>query len=136
MPVSAMVGWQQLLLVMAGGALGAAGRFALGGLLLRHLGNGFPWGTFAVNMIGSFAAGFLVIWLEARGASAMYWRAFLVVGVLGALTTYSALMVECLLFARSGRPPMMMGYLVITLIAGLLLVWMGARLADALSMPS
>jgi CrcB protein len=133
MPVNAMVWWQQLLLVMAGGALGAAGRFALGGLLLRHLGNGFPWGTFAVNMIGSFAAGFLVVWLETRGASAVYWRAFLLVGVLGALTTYSALMVECLLYLRAGRPPMMLAYLALTLVAGLVLVWAGARVASPLA---
>jgi len=133
MPVNAMVWWQQLLLVMAGGALGAAGRFALGGLLFRYLGNGFPWGTFAVNMIGSFAAGFLVVWLETRGASAVYWRAFLLVGVLGALTTYSALMVECLLYLRGGRPPMMLAYLALTLAAGLVLVWAGARFASPLA---
>jgi CrcB protein len=133
MPVNAMVWWQQLLLVMVGGALGAAGRFALGGLLLRHLGNGFPLGTFAVNMIGSFAAGFLVVWLETRGASAIYWRAFLLVGVLGALTTYSALMVECLLYLRAGRPPMMLAYLALTLVAGLVLVWAGARVASPLA---
>ena len=134
MAVNAMLWWQQLLLVMAGGALGAAGRFALGGLLMRQLGTGFPWGTLAVNMIGSFAAGFLLVWLEARGTSAVYWRAFLVVGVLGALTTYSALMVECLALLRAGRPPMMLVYLVLTLIAGLALVWAGARLADTLSL--
>ena len=84
MPVQAWVWWQQLGLVMAGGALGAAARFWLGGVLMRQLGSGFPWGTFAVNMIGSFAAGFLAIWLEGRGPSALYWRAFLLVGVLGA----------------------------------------------------
>lgn len=136
MPVNAMGGWQQLLLVMAGGALGAAGRFALGGLLMRQWGSGFPWGTFAVNMIGSFAAGFLLVWLETRGASAVYWRAFLVVGVLGALTTYSALMVECLVYLRAGRPPMMLAYLALTLVAGLVLVWAGARVAGTLSLPS
>ena len=53
--------WQQLLLVAAGGALGAVARFWLGGLLLRQLGSGLPWGTFAVNMLGSFAAGFIAI---------------------------------------------------------------------------
>ncbi len=121
--------WQQLALVMAGGALGAAGRFWLGGLLLRRLGDGFPWGTLAVNLIGSFAAGYLAIWLENRGPSALYWRAFLIVGVLGALTTYSALMVECLLFARSQRGGMLVGYLALTLAAGLALVWLGARTA-------
>jgi CrcB protein len=131
MPVQAWVWWQQLMLVMAGGALGAAARFWLGGVLLRQLGSGFPWGTFAVNMIGSFAAGFLALWLEGRGPSALYWRAFLIVGVLGALTTYSALMVECLMFARSEQQGAALGYLAMTLALGLLLVWLGARVATA-----
>ncbi|MES2670161.1 MAG: fluoride efflux transporter CrcB [Pseudomonadota bacterium] len=127
--------WQQLLVVAAGGALGAVGRFWLGGVLLRHLGSGFPWGTLAVNLIGSFAAGFIAIWLEGRGPSALYWRAFLIVGVLGALTTYSALMLECLLYARSQRSGLMFGYLAITLLAGLALVWLGARVASGFRMP-
>jgi fluoride exporter len=127
--------WQQLLLVMAGGALGAGGRFWMGGWLLRQLGSGFPWGTLAVNLLGSFAAGFLAIWLEDRGPSALYWRAFLIVGVLGALTTYSALMLECLLLARSQRSGLLLNYLAISLVAGLALVWLGARLAGAVRAP-
>lgn len=124
--------WQQLLLVAAGGAVGAVGRFWLGGVLLRQLGNGFPWGTLTVNLLGSFAVGFIAIWLEGRGPAALYWRAFLIVGVLGALTTYSALMLECLLYARSQRSGLMLGYLAITLVAGLALVWLGARAASGL----
>lgn len=124
--------WQQLLLVAMGGALGAVGRFWLGGVLLRQLGSGFPWGTLTVNLAGSFAAGFIAIWLEGRGPAALYWRAFLIVGVLGALTTYSALMLECLLYARSQRSGLMFGYLAITLVAGLALVWLGARVASGL----
>lgn len=124
--------WQQLLLVAAGGALGAVGRFWLGGVLLRQLGSGFPWGTLAVNLIGSFAAGFIAIWLEGRGPSALYWRAFLIVGVLGALTTYSALMLETLILARTGRSGALVAYLGLTLAGGLFLVWAGARLGELL----
>ena len=124
--------WQQLLLVAMGGALGAVGRFWLGGVLLRQLGTGFPWGTLTVNLVGSFAAGFIAIWLEGRGPAALYWRAFLIVGVLGALTTYSALMLECLRYAKSQRSGLMFGYLAITLVAGLALVWLGARVASGL----
>ena len=123
---------QQLLLVMAGGALGAAGRFWLGGALLRSFGNGIPWGTLAANLVGSFAVGFIAVWLEGRGPSALYWRAFLIVGVLGGLTTFSALMLETLLLARTHRNDVLLGYLGGTLIAGLLLVWAGARLAEAM----
>lgn len=124
--------WNLLGLVMAGGALGAAGRHLLGGWVLRHVGNGLPWGTLAVNLTGSFAAGFLLVWLENRGPSALYWRAFLIVGVLGAMTTYSALMLECLIYTRTGRGGALLAYLGLTLFAGFALVWFGARLGDFL----
>jgi CrcB protein len=128
-----MTPWsQQLVLVMLGGALGAAGRYWLGGALLRQFGNGIPYGTLAANLLGSFAVGFLAIWLEGRGPQALYWRAFLIVGVLGALTTYSALMLECLLMARTQRQDLLLGYLGATLAAGLVLVWAGAKLAALL----
>jgi CrcB protein len=127
--------WTQLLLVLAGGALGAAGRFCLSGWLLRQFGNGFPWGTLAANLIGSFAVGYLAVWLEGRGPSALYLRAFLIVGVLGGLTTFSALMLESLLFARSQRSEMLLAYLGLTLVSGLALVWIGARLAASLRAP-
>ena len=124
--------WQQLMLVMLGGAIGAAGRFWLGGMMLRHIGNGIPWGTLTANLIGAFAAGFIAIWLEGRGPHALYWRAFLLVGMLGALTTYSALMLECLLFTKSDRASLMFAYLGGTLVGGFALVWLGARLANVL----
>lgn len=124
--------WQQLILVMLGGALGAAGRFWLGGALLRQFGSGIPWGTLAANLIGSFAVGYIAVWLEGRGPSALYWRAFLIVGVLGGLTTFSALMLETLLFARTQRNDLLLAYLGGTLVAGLVLVWAGARLAEAM----
>ena len=124
--------WQQLMLVMLGGALGAAGRFWLGGAMLRQFGSGMPWGTLAANLIGSFAVGYIAVWLEGRGPSALYWRAFLIVGLLGGLTTFSALMLETLLFARTQRNDLLLAYLGGTLLAGLLLVWAGARLAEAM----
>lgn len=124
--------WQQLMLVMLGGALGAAGRFWLGGAMLRQFGSGMPWGTLAANLIGSFAVGYIAVWLEGRGQAALYWRAFLIVGFLGGLTTFSALMLEALLFARTQRNDLLLAYLGGTLVAGMVLVWAGARLAEAM----
>lgn len=126
---------QQLVLVMMGGALGAGARFWLGGALLRRLGEGIPWGTLAANLAGSFAIGFLAVWLEGRGPQAVYWRAFLIVGVLGGLTTYSSLMLECLLLGRAPRAGIAGIYLGITLAGGLLLVWLGTRCAHWLRPP-
>lgn len=124
--------WQQLLVVMAGGAIGAAGRFLIGGWMTRHVGTGFPWGTLTVNLIGSLLAGFLLVWLEGRGASALLWRAFLMVGVLGALTTYSALMIELYLLQRGGGTHWGGVYLAVSLVGGLALVWVGIKLAEML----
>jgi len=124
--------WQLLGLAMAGGAVGAGARFLLGGWLLRQAGNHWPWGTLAANLIGSFLAGLLFSVLEGRGPSAVYWRALLIVGVMGGLTTWSALMLESMLFLRSGRSSTLLLYFGTTLVGGLLLVWLGARLGELL----
>lgn len=121
--------WGQLALVMLGGALGAAGRFALGAWLLRAVGSGFPWGTFAVNLAGSFLVGYVAMQLVDRGPGAEYWRAFLIVGCIGGLTTFSALMLECLLMARGQRQDLLVTYLAASLVGGFVLVWLGARVA-------
>ncbi|MCK7592943.1 CrcB family protein [Pseudomarimonas salicorniae] len=126
--------WQQLVLVMAGGAVGAAGRYLIGGWMLRHAGNGLPWGTLAANLLGSLLAGFLLIWLEGRGPAGLLWRAFLMVGVLGALTTWSALMIELYLLQRGpgwGHVALYLGFSLAGGVAALLLGiqvarWLGA----------
>ncbi len=119
-----------LLLVMAGGALGAGARFLLGSWLLRQLGSGFPWGTFAVNIIGSFAAGVLLAYLQKPDA-APWLRPLLMTGLLGGLTTYSALMVDCLLLWRElDKPALALIYLALTLIVGALVLLIGWQLGQ------
>ena len=122
-------------MVLVGGAIGAPLRYLADSWLSRLVGGLFPWGTFAVNMLGSFAIGFLAVWLEGRGPSALFWRAFLIVGVLGAFTTWSSLMLECLLMARTERTTMMMAYLGISLVTGLVLVWLGTKAAGLIRIP-
>lgn len=124
--------WQQLGLVMAGGALGAAGRFLLGTWVLRQLGGGWPWGTFTVNLLGSLAAGFLLVWMDSRGAAAQLWRAFLMIGVLGSLTTWSAMMVEIHLLQRADGWGSAALYVGLSLAGGLLALLLGMQLARGL----
>jgi len=80
--------------VAAGGALGATGRFLMGKLMLRLLGPAFPWGTFSVNVIGSFLIGLLVTLLAAKTNLSHSWQGFIVVGFLGGFTTFSAFSME------------------------------------------
>ena len=122
--------WPQLGLVMAGGALGAGLRFAIGSALLRLLGSAFPWGTLVVNAVGAFAAGVLWVWLQSKGEAGTWLRALLMVGVLGGLTTFSALMVEVMLFARDGRGDLLVFYLGLSLVLGFAGVWLGTRVAS------
>ncbi len=122
--------WTMLGLVMSGGALGAAGRYLVGDFTLRHFSQGMPWGTLTVNLLGSFVVGYCYIWLENCGANSHYWRGFLMVGILGGFTTYSALMLECLVHFRAEKNGHALLYLSITLVVGLFLVWLGARTAE------
>jgi CrcB protein len=77
-----------LLHVAAGGALGAGARHLVNVAAMRALGPGFPWATIAVNVAGSFLMGVLVVWLARRGGAG--WAPFLMTGVLGGFTTFSA----------------------------------------------
>lgn len=83
-----------LLLVMAGGALGAGARFLLGRWTLGQFGPAFPWGTLAANLIGGLAMGLLVGLLARFGQSGQTWHLLLGVGLLGGFTTFSAFSLE------------------------------------------
>lgn len=86
----------QTLAIAAGGAIGALLRFWVSTGVYAWLGRGFPYGTLAVNLLGSLAMGFLYIVLLERAALGAEWRAFLLVGLLGAFTTFSTFSIETL----------------------------------------
>jgi fluoride exporter len=90
-----------LLWIGMGGALGALARFALGGWVTTWAGMVFPWGTFAVNVIGSVALGATNGVL--RPATSPYLRAFLTVGLCGGFTTFSTFDLEVFTLFASGR---------------------------------
>lgn len=80
--------------VALGGAAGALARWGVSSGVHRWLGRDFPWGTLTVNVIGSFAMGLLAVVLVERLAVGPAWRAGLLVGFLGAFTTFSTFAVE------------------------------------------
>ena len=79
-----------LIAVALGGAVGATGRYLFASQALRFFGPGFPWGTLGVNIVGSFVMGVIVESLALRFQVSPEMRAFLVTGVLGGFTTFSA----------------------------------------------
>jgi CrcB protein len=90
-----------MLLVAVGSALGGAARFGTYLLLAPRLGPGFPWWTLAVNVMGSFIIG----WFSAAApTSASNARHFIMTGVCGGFTTFSALSLDTLLMVRQGDP--------------------------------
>jgi len=90
-----------LLLVVLGGGIGAGGRYLLGGWVHGQLGNGFPWGTFAVNALGSLMIG-LVFGLAQMKSISPGTTLFLAVGILGGFTTFSAFSYETMRLLANG----------------------------------
>ena len=76
--------------IAAGGAIGASGRHFVNSLATRLVGHGFPWGTFSVNVLGSFVMGAIITLLALKGSVSQDIRAFLTTGFLGGFTTFSA----------------------------------------------
>ena len=90
------------LLVFLGAGIGGALRHGVNTLALRLLGPGFPYGTFAVNVLGSFAIGLLAGWFAFRGDASQGVRLFLTTGILGGFTTFSAFSLDAALMYERG----------------------------------
>ncbi len=92
-----------LLAIALGGALGALGRHFVGSLMLHWLGTSFPWGTLAVNIVGSFAMGALVETMALVWSPSQELRALLTVGFLGAFTTFSTFSLDFYVVLQRGE---------------------------------
>jgi CrcB protein len=85
-----------LLLVLVGGGIGSAARYLVSTGLARWLGEAFPWGTLTVNTAGGFLIGVAATLADEYGGIGPAVRVFLVAGVLGGFTTFSAFSLETL----------------------------------------
>lgn len=123
---------KQLLAVAAGGATGAVLRWLLAGAIQRMAGGAFPWGTFAINAIGSFLLGFLFVWLIERSSVGEIARLAITVGLLGAFTTFSTYSLESVRLLQEGAFGMAAANVLGQVIICLSLTWVGIHLARAI----
>jgi CrcB protein len=105
--------------VALGGAIGSVSRWLLSGAVQRWTNSGFPWGTLTVNAIGSLAVGVLAALALERALVSPAARQFLIVGVLGGFTTFSAFSYEAVALLRDGQWWAAAGYVGASVTAGL-----------------
>lgn len=124
---------RDLLLVAFGGALGSVLRWSVTAAMARLSRDAaFPWGTLAVNLVGSCAIGFVLTLAFERSSVPPAARLFIVTGLLGGFTTFSAFSWETLVLLRDGHALAAAGYAGGSVLGGLVAAALGAALAGRL----
>jgi CrcB protein len=113
--------------IALGGALGSVGRAWLALAVARITGPQFPWGTILINIVGSFVIGLFAALTAAGGPypAPADLRAFVMVGICGGFTTFSAFSLQTLDLARDGRPLQAAGNVALSVVLCLVAVWLG-----------
>lgn len=121
---------KSLILVMSGGAIGAAMRFGIARAMPVNA-DGWPWATFAANVLGGLAMGVLAAWVLRGDYSAEPLRLFVGVGVLGGFTTFSAFSLEMAEMVQRGQVELAAGYALASVLLALGAVFTGLAMAKA-----
>ncbi len=118
---------------MLGGGVGAGLRHLVGMMSLRLLGSGFPFGTLAVNLFGSFAMGVFISWLAVRSSGDQSLRYFLATGVLGGFTTFSAFSLDFAFLWERGQHELALGYVALSVVGSLVAIFAGLALVRVIT---
>ncbi|TBW34068.1 fluoride efflux transporter CrcB [Siculibacillus lacustris] len=112
MPISLATQLQFLCLVFVGGGIGAVARYGVSLAALSAFGPHFPWGTLAINVIGSLVMGVFAGWLMTRqaGSGSDAFRLFFMTGILGGFTTFSAFSLDAVVLWQRGATLAATGY--------------------------
>lgn len=99
-----------VLLVGLGGALGSVARYGVNVWSVRLFGSGMPWGTFLVNVAGGLAMGLIAALFALKAEAPQELKLFLMTGVLGGFTTFSAFSLDAVTLWERGEPAMAAAY--------------------------
>jgi CrcB protein len=117
--------------IAVAGALGALTRYGVGQVIGPARPQGFPWATFVVNITGSFVAGLLIALFASRFAANEVLAAALLVGFLGAYTTFSAFAVQTQQLLGAGASTTAVVYMAASVVFGVAAAWGGVLLGNA-----
>ena len=120
--------------IALGGGIGAVMRYGITLLVQSWTGPGFPYGTLVVNVVGSLLIGFVVVFLNHRYHGNEVLRLFLVIGILGGFTTFSAFSLDTLKLVEKGQWGLAGAYVVGTVTLSLAAVFAGVFLARGTSL--
>lgn len=117
-----------MLIAGCGGFVGTCLRY-LTGKWCEHLsqGSGFPWGTFVVNVVGSFLIGLLLGVAEERGVLSSQMSLLLITGFCGGFTTFSTFADDVFLMLDRHQWVLFVAYVALSLALGVVMVWLGRR---------
>lgn len=121
-----------ILAVAAGGAIGAVLRLFVGRGMFYLMGSEFPWGTLVVNILGSFLVGLFVEILFLRYSLSHEWQGFIIIGVFGGFTTFSAFSLEVSLMIEKGDFSTAALYGLVSMFIGVLALFIGLFAGRAL----
>ena len=122
----------QLIAIALGGAMGSVARFLAANMVATQLGARFPYGTLMVNLVGSFLIGLTYILIVEKFKMSAEIRGLVMVGFLGAFTTFSTFSLELLDMLKSGVLVGAAFYLLVSVIVGVANVWLGMQLGKNL----
>jgi CrcB protein len=117
-----------ILIVAAGGAIGAALRHLTGLAAMRMLGLAFPWGTLTVNIVGSFLMGVFIELLAVKLQGGNELRLFVATGLLGGFTTFSAFSLDVAVLWERGALLLAASYVIASVAASILALFGGLML--------
>ncbi len=118
-------------IVFFGGGLGAALRHGVNMFAARLLGTAFPYGTLFINVVGSLAMGLIAEYLALKAGLPQRWRLFLMTGILGGFTTFSAFSLESALLYERGQLMLAAVYVVASVVLAIAALFAGLAIVRA-----